>query len=121
MLEDETNSQCETTSLSSDNTTIVTTNNKEGDPNLCSPIMISNHETSSNYLNSHAVNGTEKMRTKVNRPSIDPNLVCSNRYKYLVVDEESDFEDECVKNERQDTYQDTDFRNTRRPNVVINN
>ena len=83
--------------------------------------MIKNPEVPSNYLNSHAVNSTGKMKSKVYRPSINPNLVCSNIYKSLVVDEESDFENECLQNVRQDTFQDTDFRNTRSPNVVVNN
>ena len=61
--------------------------------------MIKNPEISSNYLNSNAVNSTEKMKSQVYRPAISPNLICSN--KSLVADEVSDFEDRCVKNVRQ--------------------
>ena len=89
---------------------IVTTNSKEGDPNLCLPIMIKNPEISSNYLNLQAVNCTKKMKSTVYRPSINPNLVCWNRYKSFVADEESDFRNEFVKY----IYQDTDLREDKR-------
>ena len=75
--------------------------------------MIENPEISSNYLNSHTVNSTEKIMSKVHHPDINPNLVCLNTYTSIVVDEESDFE--------KDTHKKNDFRNMRRPKVVVNN
>ena len=119
MSQDKTTSQCESTSLSSDNTD--TENRKRQDSNLCSSIMIKNPEISSNYLNSHTVNSTEKITSKVHHPDIIPNLVCSNTYTSLVVDEESDFEKKCEKYIRHGTYKETDFRNMRQPNLVLNN